>query len=84
MKTSLKFFMLPILLMGSIMLTGAEVPYLTGRVNDYAQILSSETNQLLTEILKAHENRTGRALKNMQSMFLKNGNSARKASIMVF
>jgi len=58
MKTSLKFFMLPILLMGSIMLTGAEVPYLTGRVNDYAQILSSETNQLLTEILKAHENRT--------------------------
>ncbi len=36
----------------------AEVPYLTGRVNDYAQILSDEARQALSEKLKAHEDRT--------------------------
>jgi uncharacterized protein len=37
---------------------GAEVPYLTGRVNDYAQILSEQARQNLGEKLKAHEERT--------------------------
>ena len=35
-----------------------EVPYLTGRVNDYAQILSEQARQALSEQLKAHEDRT--------------------------
>ncbi|MBN2104042.1 TPM domain-containing protein [bacterium] len=59
MKTSLRTFMLPVLILSYSMLTGTDIPYLTGRVNDYAQILSSETHQSLTEILRAHENRTG-------------------------
>jgi len=37
----------------------AEVPYLTGRVVDNAEILSADTRRRLTEILKGHEQRTG-------------------------
>ena len=36
----------------------ADVPYLTGRVTDNAQILSDSTRKSLTEILKEHEIRT--------------------------
>ena len=36
-----------------------EVPYLSGRVNDYAQILSEDTKVKLTENLKLHEEQTG-------------------------
>jgi uncharacterized protein len=36
-----------------------EVPFLTGRVNDCAQVLSSETKQMLTDSLKEHEAQTG-------------------------
>jgi uncharacterized protein len=39
--------------------TCAEIPYLTGRVNDNALILSENTRDLLGEKLKAHEDRTG-------------------------
>ena len=34
---------------------GADVPYLTGRVTDNAQVLSENTRKSLTETLKAHE-----------------------------
>jgi uncharacterized protein len=34
---------------------GTDVPYLTGRVNDNAQILSENTRRSLTETLKEHE-----------------------------
>ena len=37
---------------------GADIPYLTGRVNDNAQILSDSTRKSLTDLLKEHENRT--------------------------
>lgn len=36
-----------------------EIPYLTGRVNDNAGILSEQARQSLSEQLKAHEERTG-------------------------
>ncbi|MDF1575854.1 MAG: TPM domain-containing protein [Bacteroidales bacterium] len=36
----------------------AEIPYLTGRVNDYAQILSENGRELLGAKLKEHEDRT--------------------------
>lgn len=36
----------------------ADIPYLTGRVTDNAQILSEETRQSITERLKAHEEKT--------------------------
>ena len=35
-----------------------EVPYLTGRVNDYARILSDSTHHSLSEKLREHETRT--------------------------
>ena len=37
---------------------GADIPYLTGRVNDNAQILSEATRNSLSEKLKEHEIRT--------------------------
>jgi uncharacterized protein len=36
----------------------AEIPYLTGRVNDNARILSESTSKLLSEKLKEHETKT--------------------------
>lgn len=36
----------------------AEIPYLSGRVNDYARILSEQTMDLLSSKLKEHEDRT--------------------------
>jgi uncharacterized protein len=36
----------------------ADIPYLTGRVNDNAQILSDSTDKLLSEKLKEHELKT--------------------------
>ncbi|HDQ04777.1 MAG TPA: YgcG family protein [Deltaproteobacteria bacterium] len=35
------------------------VPYLTGRVTDNAQVLSADKRQAITGILKAHEDKTG-------------------------
>lgn len=35
-----------------------EIPYLSGRVNDHAQILSEHAGELLSERLKEHEDRT--------------------------
>jgi len=58
MKTTSKFFLLPVLFLAGSILTGADIPYLTGRVTDNAQILSPETRQSLTETLKEHEDRT--------------------------
>jgi len=48
-----------IMLLAASAALGAEVPYLSGRVNDNAEILSTETRRSLTELLKAHEDRTG-------------------------
>lgn len=36
-----------------------EIPFLTGRVTDNAQILSPDTQRIITEALKAHEDKTG-------------------------
>ncbi len=45
-------------LFASIIVFAVDVPYLTGRVTDNAQILSDETRQSITERLKAHEDKT--------------------------
>lgn len=47
------------LLMTGTIHSGVDVPYLTGRVTDNAQILSQEASRSLTEKLKEHEDRTG-------------------------
>lgn len=43
---------------GPALAQGAEVPYLTGRVVDNAEILKPETRRRITEELQAHEKRT--------------------------
>jgi uncharacterized protein len=58
MKITKKLWLLPVMLLAVSILKGVDIPYLSGRVNDYAQILSPQTCQTLTEKLKAHENRT--------------------------
>jgi uncharacterized protein len=47
------------LLLTALAAAGADVPYLSGRVNDDAEILSEGVRLGLTERLKAHEDRTG-------------------------
>jgi uncharacterized protein len=59
MKKLTSWVLLTILLATVHVARGAEIPYLTGRVNDNAQILSENARQLLGEKLKAHEDRTG-------------------------
>ena len=58
MKITIRLWLLLVMLMAVSVLKGTDVPYLSGRVNDYAQILSPQTRQALTENLRAHENRT--------------------------
>lgn len=59
MKTRTIFLLLPILLLFSTILSGADVPYLTGRITDNAQLLSPKINRSLSDSLQAHEQRTG-------------------------
>src|SRR5512136_1845270 len=58
----MKKLLLPVVLLAAFAATAiaqeADIPYLTGRVTDDAQILSEETIKLLSESLKAHEERT--------------------------
>ncbi len=57
MKNFLRTFFFVILMAG--IAAAAEVPYLSGRVVDNAEVLSAQTKSSLTEKLKAHEERTG-------------------------
>ena len=59
MNKIVRLLFLSLILLTASALLGADVPYLTGRVTDNAQILSFETQKLLTDTLKAHEKRTG-------------------------
>jgi uncharacterized protein len=47
-----------LLLLTDSVLSEADIPYLTGRVTDNAQILSQTTRQSLSKVLKDHEDRT--------------------------
>ncbi|NTV60567.1 MAG: YgcG family protein [Chlorobiaceae bacterium] len=59
MKTRSIFLLLPLVLLISGNIFAAEVPYLTGRITDNAQLLSPAVNRSLSESLQAHEKRTG-------------------------
>jgi len=59
MKRLLSFLVMVVMLLMPLVVSGADVPYLSGRVNDYANILSPEIRQMLSDTLKAHEDRTG-------------------------
>jgi len=58
MKTRSVALWLPFLLLMISRLAATDVPYLTGRVTDDAQILTEATRQSLNESLKKHEERT--------------------------
>ncbi|MFO7369093.1 MAG: TPM domain-containing protein [Bacteroidales bacterium] len=58
MKRALRII-IPLILAIPARTAATEVPYLTGRVNDYAQILSPETSQMLSDSLREHETSTG-------------------------
>jgi len=58
MKMIRRFSLIILILLTGSLFVGTDVPYLSGRVNDYAQILSSSTRQSLTALLKAHEDQT--------------------------
>ena len=59
MKAKAMFLLLPIFMLISTILFAADVPYLTGRITDNAQLLSPEVNRSLSDSLQAHEKRTG-------------------------
>jgi len=59
MKTRSMFLLLLLVLHMSAMLFSADIPYLTGRITDNAQLLSPAVNDSLSDSLKAHEERTG-------------------------
>lgn len=59
MKRIFVTVIMPALLLLSTPMSAADIPFLSGRVNDYANILSPETRQLLSDSLKTHEDRTG-------------------------
>jgi len=58
MKKRALFILLTVLISMSLYSGSIEVPYLTGRVNDDAQILSENTVKTLSEALKLHEDKT--------------------------
>jgi uncharacterized protein len=59
MKKALLPVLIAALLSVAMIVQGADVPFLSGRVNDNAEILSPDTRAALTEQLKSHEDRTG-------------------------
>ncbi len=59
MKKVSAYMLLLVLLVAPNVATGIEIPYLTGRVNDNAGILSEQARQSLSEQLREHEERTG-------------------------
>ena len=58
MKKLSTYFLLIAMLVSLSVDSCGEIPYLTGRVNDNAGILSENAKKLLSEKLKAHEERT--------------------------
>lgn len=59
MKKFLRCVLVLMIVVSAFSVRGADVPYLTGRVTDNAQILKEETRKAITEHLKAHQEKTG-------------------------
>jgi uncharacterized protein len=59
MKTSLRLALIAAMFLLAPFSFGADIPFLTGRVTDNADILSKETRRTITESIKAHEQKTG-------------------------
>lgn len=59
MRTILPGTLLTAMLLTAMTAAALDVPYLSGRVNDNAEVLNEGTRQSITERVKAHEDRTG-------------------------
>ena len=59
MRTGLRLALIAVMLSVAVIAAGADIPFLTGRVIDNAEILTEGMRRSLTERLKAHEDRTG-------------------------
>ncbi len=59
MRIILKNTLLAAMLLSAISSAALEVPFLSGRVTDNAEVLNDGTRRSITERLKAHEERTG-------------------------
>jgi uncharacterized protein len=81
-RTAITLILSVILLVASIAMA-ADIPYLTGRVTDNAQILSTETRRSLTESLREHESRTGNQIAVLTIPSL-NGESIEEYAVDVF
>jgi uncharacterized protein len=58
MRNKSILFMMIALALAALPAFAVDVPYLSGRVTDNAQILSDETRKTVTANLKAHEEKT--------------------------
>ena len=83
MRITSRFYLLPAMLLTSLVLAEVDIPYLTGRVTDNAQIFSPETRRSLTESLKEHENRTSNQIAVLTIPTL-NGESIEEYAVEVF
>src|SRR5512136_793711 len=59
MNKSLRLLFMVMMILVESIAVAAEVPFLSGRVVDDAEILSTDAKRNLTDKLKAHEDRTG-------------------------
>lgn len=59
MKKALRLILGAAVVLAALIAAASDVPYLTGRVTDNAEILSASVRKSLTEQLKAHEDRAG-------------------------
>lgn len=59
MKPRSMVLVIPLLLLMAFTVFGADIPYLTGRITDNAQLLSPAVSRALSASLAAHEDRTG-------------------------
>jgi uncharacterized protein len=59
MRTFLPSTLLTATLLTAMTAAALDVPYLSGRVNDHAEVLNEGTRKSITERIKAHEDRTG-------------------------
>jgi uncharacterized protein len=59
MRTLLRLVLGGAFILASLTAAATDVPFLTGRVTDNADILSASMRESLTERIKAHEDRTG-------------------------
>jgi len=59
MKTALRVAVLAVVFTVAMFAAAAEVPFLSGRITDNAEILSQTMRRSLTDLLKAHEDSTG-------------------------